>query len=497
MGIWLSRSDLARLRPAETLAVRSPVPTRVVSNGEYLPAPQTRQQRRVEAEVRRLAERYARRLRMDRRRFLSTSAGMAAAFMAMNSVYGPLFGVAEAEAAEPGAAEERLIALARQFVFDVQLHFVRDDYSFEPLLGLRDYAKRLNPDLRGEKVDFDAFKFDNFVKEVYLDSDTHVGLLSGAPSDKPEHWFLTNDQMARARAVVNAIAQSRRLLCHAVFTPGQPGWLDELDRVIETLKPDSWKGYTVGDPLGPSRWPWRLDDEALVYPAYARMVKAGIRNVCIHKGLLPEDYRTSFSSTWRYAQVGDVGPAARDWPELNFVIYHSAIKPLLQLPEEHLMQFERTGRIDWVTDLAEIPSKFGVDNVYAELGTCFGSAAVTHPRHAAALLGTLVKGMGDDHILWGTDSVWYGSPQWQIEALRRIEIPEDMQRTHGFAPLGPADGPVKSAILGRNAAGLYDMDAAAHTRAAAADRLAQAKAEYQAEGGARSNLAYGYVARDP
>ena len=74
------------------------------------------------------------------------------------------------------------------------------------------------------------------------------------------------------------------------------------------------------------------------------------------------------------------------------------------------------------------------------------------------MVGTLVKGLGHDHVFWGTDLVWYGSPQWQIEAFRRLEIPEDMQKKHGFAALGPADGAVKSAIFGYNAALFYKLD---------------------------------------
>lgn len=165
-------------------------------------------------------------------------------------------------------------------------------------------------------------------------------------------------------------------------------------------------------------------------------------------------------------------------------------------PDESLAQFDATGRMDWVTDLAEIPAKHGVTNVYAEVGTSFATSAVTHPRHAAALLGTLVKGMGPEHVLWGTDSVWYGSPQWQIEAFRRIEIPDDMRERHGFAPLGPADGAVKRAILGGNAARLYGLEPDARADAAASfdeDGLGQLKREYAADGGMPSNLAYGYV----
>jgi predicted TIM-barrel fold metal-dependent hydrolase len=111
--------------------------------------------------------------------------------------------------------------------------------------------------------------------------------------------------------------------------------------------------------------------------------------------------------------------------------------------------------MDWVSDLADVRAKHGVTNVYAELGTSFASSVVTHPRHCAAMLGILLKGLGADHVLWGTDSVWYGSPQWQIEAFRRIEIPEEMQKRYGFPALGPADGATKRAILGENAARLY------------------------------------------
>ena len=123
--------------------------------------------------------------------------------------------------------------------------------------------------------------------------------------------------------------------------------------------------------------------------------------------------------------------------------------------EDAWRQFEATGRIEWVTDLAEIPAKYGVTNVYADLGQIFAQTTVTEPRLCAALMGQLVKGMGADHVVWGTDAVWTGAPQWQIEALRRLEIPEDMQKTYGFKPLGPADGPVKTAILGENNARLY------------------------------------------
>jgi predicted TIM-barrel fold metal-dependent hydrolase len=83
---------------------------------------------------------------------------------------------------------------------------------------------------------------------------------------------------------------------------------------------------------------------------------------------------------------------------------------------------------------------------------------ISAPKYCAGILGTLIKGLGADHVLWGTDSVFHGSPQWQIEALRRLEIPEDLRKKFGFAPLGPADGEVKSLILGGNAARLHKIE---------------------------------------
>jgi hypothetical protein len=144
-----------------------------------------------------------------------------------------------------------------------------------------------------------------------------------------------------------------------------------------------------------------------------------------------------------------------------------------------------------VTDLAEIPSKFGVSNVYADVGQLFAQSTIADPRVSAVMMGQLVRGLGADHVVWGSDAIWTGSPQWQIEALRRLEIPEDLQKSHTLKPLGAADGPIKTAIFGENNARLYKYD---KRQALATDRIAALKAEYEEHGGQRSNLRYGYVA---
>jgi predicted TIM-barrel fold metal-dependent hydrolase len=467
-----------------------------VSSDEFMPAPQTRQQRRVEARLKDVGSELARRQGMTRRRFFGTAAGMAAAFLAMNEVYGALYDVTRAEAQTPEMAKERAGALAKQFVMDCHTHFLRDDTRIMGFVRQREAVGKAgwNPALAGKPQTIEDLKFANYYKEIFLDSDTKVALISGSPSEIAQDWFLTNEMKAEARARVNKDAGSRRMLSHAIFTPGYPGWMEQVDQAIKELKPDSFKGYTIGDNTNKnlSKHPWRMDDDKLVYPFYEKLVKAGHDKVCVHKGLFPPSVEQQFPHLLAHSDVRDVGKAAKDWPQINFIIYHGGYRFAGGgKVEDAWAQFEQTGRIEWVTDLAEIPSKFGVSNVYADVGQLFAQSTIADPRVSAAMMGQLVRGLGADHVVWGTDAIWTGSPQWQIEALRRLEIPEDMQKKYGMKPLGPADGPVKTAILGETNARLYKYD---RRGALVTDGIAKLKAEYEAAGTARSNLRYGYIA---
>ncbi len=491
----LDPEELRRLAPAETHAYPGPIPTQCVSSDEFMPGPQTAEQRQVQARLDALGGALARKQGMTRRRFFQTASGMAAAFVAMNEVYGRLFDASLAEAQTPDMAKERAAALSKQFVMDCHTHFLRDDTRIMTFVRQREAVGKAgwNPQLAGKPQTIEDLKFANYFKEVFLDSDTKVAMISGAPSDIPQDWFLTNEMKAEARARVNREAGSRRMLAHAIFTPGQPGWLEAVDKAIAELKPDAFKGYTIGDNTNKqiSKYPWRLDDEKVAYKAYEKFAKAGLVNVCIHKGLFPPSVEKQFPHLLAHSDVRDVARAAKDWPQLNFIIYHSAYRfPGGGTPDEAWAQFEKTGRIEWVTDLAEIPGKYGVTNVYGDLGQIFAQSTVAHPRVSAVMMGQLVRGLGADHVVWGTDAIWTGSPQWQIEALRRLEIPDDMQKQYGFKPLGPADGPVKSGILGENNARLYRYERRA---ALDGDRIAAARLAYEQSGPARSNLRYGYV----
>lgn len=494
---FLTDDELAALKPAKDAMFPSPVPTQVVASDEFCPIPQTPQQKQVEARIKELADEIGTKQGLDRRGFLATASGMAAAFLAMNDVYGPLFGVTKAEAQQPDRAEARAASLRDQFVMDVHTHFLREGTRLMGFVNMRQAVGRAgwNPALNPAEQTIQSLMYDNWFKEVFLDSDTKVALISGAPSDDPQDWFLTNRMKFDARKRINDAAGTRRCLSHAIFTPGQPGWMDQVDQALEELKPDSMKGYTIGDNTNKqlAQWPWRMDDERLMYPFYERILKAGCNIVCVHKGLFPPQIEQRFPRLLPYARVDDVGRAAKDWPQINFVIYHSAYRFAGGgTAEQGLAQFEQTGRVEWVSDLAEIPEKFGVTNVYGDLGQIFAQSTVVQPRLAAAMMGMLVKGLGADHVVWGTDAIWTGSPQWQIEALRRLEIPEDLQRRFGFAPLGPADGPVKTAIFGENSRKMYKYDQ--RWTELRDDPVSRIKTEYAAAGGERSNLAYGYVA---
>ena len=322
---------------------------------------------------------------------------MAAAFLAMNGVFGPRLRRTPAEAADAGGGRTRAPGAERA------VHLRRPDALRARRLQAgraprpRKFAKRWNPALRARTTS-SRYKFENYLKEIFLDSDTKVALLSGAPFDDPTWDLLTNDQIAAAGRLINAIAGSRAAArprgLHARSKPAMDG--RGRPRASPTLKPDSWKGYTVGDPLSPSKLAsvWRLDDEKLMYPFYEKAVKSGINTICIHKGLMPADYEKSWPGVWEYNTVDDVGKAAKDWPQLNFVIYHCGVPAVPGVAGRPMRSSTRPAAWSGRPISPRSRAKFGVKNVYGEIGTSFASCAVANPRLAAALLGTLVRGLG-------------------------------------------------------------------------------------------------------
>ena len=234
---------------------------------------------------------------------------------------------------------------------------------------------------------------------------------------------------------------------------------------------------------------WWMDDEELIYPFYEKIKSWGKNIINVHKGL-PFNQNLKPGVT-DYTNPRDIKKVSLDHPDLNIVVYHSGFKSdNPSLPSED-MSLSDTGYLQWTTDLCrDRINNPAMTNVYMELGTTFGHTVITHPRICAHLLGQIIKAFGSDHVLFGTDSIWWGSPQWQIEALRRFQIPEEMQDKFGYAAITDED---KTKILGLNAAKIYKIDVAETRRQISVDRMAQLKEIYLQEGGRPSNNHYGWI----
>jgi hypothetical protein len=398
----LSPEELAQLHSAESLFA-SPIPVQSVSSDEFMPGPQTGKQREFEARVKELGTQMAKRLGMSRRRFFQTAAGMASAFLAMNDTYGPIYGVSRAEAAEPDRANERAKQLSDQFIMDMHTHFLRPGTRIQTFVNQRKAVGKAgwNPALVNKEQTIDDLMFANYSRKSISTATPRSPASAARLSKSPEDWFLTNDMKATARADVNGLAKSKRMFAHAIFTPGYDGWMDQIDYAIAKLKPDSMKGYTIGDNTNKnlSKHPWRMDDEKLVYPAYEKFQKAGLRNVCVHKGLFPPSVEKQFPhcSNTRCARRRQ---GRQDWPQLNFIIYHGGYRwpAAARLKTRGPSSSGPPHRM--VTDLSDIPSKYGVTNVYADTGQLFAQSTIADPRVSAVMIGQLIKGMGADHVCW-------------------------------------------------------------------------------------------------
>jgi len=568
---WLSDAQLARCaRADEAEPFQSPIPVQLVSNGEYMPIAQTKEQQRVEARTKELADGAAKKLGMSRRKFLASTGGMAATFLAMNEVYGRFFNVSpdamfESQAFAADGPPSDL------FVFDDQLHMIRQSNTttnralralaegypgaaefhenpFNPgglLDELGGVWTNWNPALIGDPMGPDIFHLVSFIKSLFLDSQMSVGMLSnitgflpvfvtGVPpknviESRNNFEVLTADQTVGVRDFVNKLAGSQRLFAHGLLYPGTAN-LVEIQRQIDHNKPDSWKGYCVSlaakqltDNPNDAMHAWRLDDEQVVYPTFElirkyqvilRNERPAFGNICVHKGFAP-----TADDTPQNGNPEDLPKAARDWPTFNFIIYHSCIAPVLFYnpePLNNLLSPHPTLRngvpdIRWTTRFAQLSRD--LNNVYAEVGSTFASTVITFPTVWAHIVGQLLKYMGSHRINFGSDSLWYGGPQWQIEAFWRFQIPERLQEKWDYPEITEAD---KRNMLGLNSARLYhvsstipkkfgpipldfesripaDLKTLLEFPGFASDNLSRMKARYLAEGAAPDHTRYGWI----
>jgi predicted TIM-barrel fold metal-dependent hydrolase len=473
-----------------------PIPTRIVSNEEFIPPPQSPQQLELEARMLALSEEGAKAQGLSRRDFLRSGSGMAAALVALNQVFGECYEVSADEVRDARAFAEKWPK--EQFVFDVQTHHVdvsRKWYDDTPdgRAVLRFF--RL---LRRGKNDREVLAQLNrahYVKEVFGDSDTVMAIISGVPTRDWNKNPLPPDQMVATRKYVNDLAESQRVLSHGLLRPNLgKREIAEMERQVRVLKVDAWKTYT-GAELGERAW--FLDDEKVAFPFWEHTLKLGVKNVCVHKGLPLGAFNE------KACTPHDVEKAALAFPGLNFILYHSGFRGFTQWP------FNWTSRgtgervvdrktddpqeIPWISDVLRILKKHRrIKNVYFELGSTFNMLSSAAPEKCLHMLGQMIQVAGADHILWGTDSIWNGSPQSQIVRFRRLKMKPELRDRYKYPELTDA---VKNKILGLNAARVFGVNPAARRKAIKADRLTRLREEYRREP-APSNTSYGWVWTD-
>jgi len=190
-----------------------------------------------------------------------------------------------------------------------------------------------------------------------------------------------------------------------------------------------------------------------------------VRNLAVHKGL-------SFGPrSYEHSTCVDVGRAARRFPDINFLIYHSGF--VSGQKEGPYDPSRREGIDALVTSLKENGIRPG-GNVYAELGSTW-RLLMRDPDSAAHALGKLFVHCGEDNVLWGTDSIWYGSPQDQIQAFRAFRIAPELRARHGYPEITPA---LRAKVFGLNALRIYSVPEAVR-REHVKDRVARERDDYR------------------
>ena len=357
---------------------RLPIKLDSTSNAEYAPIPLEPRNRHANALAQAAATDNAGTLGLRRREFLVTAAGAATTLLALNRAnaaagkHAGRFELDEHSGVELQLAEARLGK--KEFIFDVQGHYVppnvaaqrkRDCAKFDYVS--RDYMRCLGAD--------------DFVKDVFLDADTDMMVLSFVPS-KRDAEPLTIEEAEATRRIVDELEGTQRLLLHGRVNPNQAGDLEDMDELAERYRVSAWKTYTQ---WGPDRKGFYLTDEVGIrFIEKAR--KLGIKNIAIHKGI------PFGRESYEHSLCTDIGPVAKRYPDVNFLIYHSGWIP--GEPEGPYDPARGEGLDSLIRSLEEAGIGKG-SNVYAELGSTW-RGLMRDVDSAAHGLGKLLTHLGED-----------------------------------------------------------------------------------------------------
>lgn len=472
----------------EEKPIQSPIPTEICSNEEFIPPAQTDDLKRWERRIEQMAGECSKKLGLSRRRFLQTTGGMAVAMLAYNEIFGRTYEVDPIEALDPAAYAEKWPK--NEFIFDNQTHHIDVESKwFETTEAGKEAAaflRRFRPQANSTAESLAQLNQSHYIKELFLDSDTMMAIISGVPTSSWKENILPPDQMVATRNAINAMAgKTQRMLSHGLLRPNMgKSEFEEMERQVKKLKIDSWKMYP-GSKVGVG--PYWLDDEKGTFPFWERSLKLGIKNICIHKGLPLGLFNEE------QCHPKDIEGAAKHFPQINFIIYHSAWHPTAQSARRTEGVAANPQYIPWCSELIEIVKRSNLRNVYFELGSTWNGMSTGNGVQAMHLLGQVMNlPGGEDRIIWGTDSIWGGSPQSQIERFRRFQIRDDIAEKFGYKKLTPE---IKAKIFGLNAARLYNIDLKAKRQAIQTDRISELKEEYL-EAPRPSNTQFGWVWRD-
>ncbi|MGH2692800.1 MAG: amidohydrolase family protein [Actinomycetota bacterium] len=435
-----------------------PIKLGPVSNGEYDPHPLPPVLRETERRAREACERNAKRKGLSRREFLLSLAGAATTLSVLNACTreearragrtpGGGYQVSPEATLDDDVAMEEIGG--DEFVLDVQGHLL--DYEVNPATNdAHQFWSRFPQQGCGEDDPRDCFSIDHFMDEMFLKSDTSMAVVSSLPL--PPDGPLSLDVMAETARVAKALCRDDRVLLHGNPFPNIGPLGSNLDKMEEAVRDhpiSAWKVFTNY----PHLWDdsgnvWWFDDHDPSLPQVGerfieKSLELGVNRIAVHKGL---------SSGTRNASPEDIGPAARKHPDMSFLVYHSGY-------EDELVEgpYTRSTANQGVNRLITSMNRAGIgpnENVYAELGTTWWNL-MRFPDQAAHLLGKLLSSVGEDNVIWGTDCIFYGSPQDQIQALRSFQISEEYQERYGYPRLTKE---IKAKILGLNGARLYGVD---------------------------------------
>jgi predicted TIM-barrel fold metal-dependent hydrolase len=423
---------------------RLPIKLDSTSNGEFLPIPLDATNRRANQLAQIWASENARRRGVGRRTFMVSACGAASALLAFNAANaasgrtGGFFELEETAAVDPDVAADRLGD--REFVFDVQGHFVGQHGLGQTGLG----------------------GADQFIKDIFLDSDTDMMVLSFIPSRR-EKELLTIREADEVRRIIDEMEGTHRLLIHGRVNPNQDGDLEGMDELAEQWGVSAWKCYTQWGPDGRGFF---LHDEDTGLRMIEKARALGVKNICIHKGL-PFGRRS-----YKHSLSSDIGIVAKMFPDVNFLVYHSGF--IADQPEGPYDPSRGEGVDELIRSVEEheVPRN---SNVYAELGSTW-RYSMRNPDSAAHIVGKLVKHIGEKNVLYGSDCIWYGSPQDQIQAFRAFQISTELQEKHGYPKLTPE---LRARIFGLNATRPYGVDVDEVLKRARHDAIERRRTEYR------------------